>query len=477
MDDDKKIDRQSGISPSSVSFMDLVKEARKLEQVPSKIYESPPPAYSSGRADHVLVFDTRYESMSYPEILSELKKIDKIKATLDYSGISAQVGEAGRQTDAQGAEKKEESPISQIRSKSVPQSIRTEQEKEKPKLGPSSQAPSKTEKPASQAPTLQSIREEPEKATKPVSSSQVSKPSLQYKDSSPSLAQQVESITKNPPTPQKPKQKSGLQLIIEPVDVDVPSPPLPAQKPASKPDDAKTEAKPRIEPKTFNWPVPVAKAEIQVMPSAPKAQEKQTGQQVFQPEKPAPSQQVQRQTQGPPRPPPVLSKTAPAQAAKSASVPAVLEKPAEKENPGLFSGLAGILGREPASIQQQEPAKVERPAQAKTPEMPKPAPEDYFPQPKAYSKEEKEPALAQRRAQLKQEEPKPARSVVDKIEETKKKIESVAPKTAKDEKADAEELERLGKYWKEREEPKQQDDPLARLREYKKKRQGDWGGK
>ena len=62
-------------------------------------------------------------------------------------------------------------------------------------------------------------------------------------------------------------------------------------------------------------------------------------------------------------------------------------------------------------------------------------------------------------------------------EETKKKIESMAPKTAKNETADAEELERLGKYWREREEPPKQDDPLARLREYKKKRQGDWGGK
>jgi hypothetical protein len=475
MADDKKTDRQSGVSPSSVSFMDLVKEARKLEQVPSKTYESPPPAYSSGRADHVLVFDTRYESMSYPEILSELKKIDKIKATLGYSEIPAQVGEAGRQTGAQAtAEKKEESPISQLRSKSVPQSIRTEQEKEKSKLDQQSKAPSKTEKSASQAPALQSIREEPEKA---------SKPSLQYGDSSPSLAQQVESITKNPPTPQKPKPKSGLQLIIEPVDVDVPSPPLPAQKPGSKPDDTKTEVKPRIEPKTFNWPVPAAKAEIQVIPSAPKAQEKQTGQQVSQPEKSVPSQQVQKQTQGPPRPPPVLSKTAPVQppatVAKSASAPTVLEKPAETEKPGLFTGLAGILGRRPASVQQQEPAKVEKPAQAKTPEVPKPAPvqEDYSPQPKAYVKEEKEPAPAQRMAPLTQEEPKPARSVVDKIEETKKKIESMAPKTAKDEKADAEELERLGKYWREREEPQQQDDPLARLREYKKKKQGDWGGK
>ncbi len=502
---DEKKDGKPGLKASvqlerEVPFMELVREARDLEQLPQ--FE-PKPSYGEPKksTEDVAVSIPAYAEMSYSEILSELKKIDKIKATLNYSGgIAAPIPpKFEEKTAPPKIEKKEEPPAKphgrELKiepEKPKPAPIQFAQEPKKPaavETAPGPKLPQKEEagkpdfnlkeitaqeekllpkpeekarkssvhmmmeeKPAELKPKdvekHDAVDEEPDsvslaqqiaRATAKARQEKKRDPELGTPESIESLAQQIAkargavSEEKQPETPlvleirPKPELKPKVEIPESAPRVEIektaPKPAVitkpPEPKQAEKPVVQETkEAKPGLEPKTFNWP------------ASPK---------------PAPATEEK---------------------------PAPAEKKEEPKKGGLFSGITGLLARG-KSKKPNAPAPEQRKVEAPKKEAPKVEP------PKAVEKSVATAPKEPQKPVLPPEEPEEPQDMITRIEETKKRIASMrAQKGAKpDAEVDLEQLEKLGKYKRERKEPEGKEDPLARLREYRKKRKEEWDGK
>jgi hypothetical protein len=379
MGDEKDQKNQVQIARET-SFMELVREARDLEKKePVSAKDAGPKG--SDPSQRVLVTIPEYAEMSYSEILSELRKIEKIRAALDYSvGVSSSQSMGGEAQEGMrpknAAEKKPKKQEAKPRQGEGP----------KPKASPAGGEES-------------GLRKLPETKQGP---QRVDVPGEEKSE----LEKQVARITS-----ERPKARSDPLKQIMAVTKEREPPPAPEIVRAAPTDSS--------EPKSFSWP--------KIKQQAEQKEEK--------PKKPEPAPEEKQ------------------------SAPAVPEAK-KPEKRGVFSSIRGLLGKKPKREQKPETPEPP-PAQQPGPRKAEPessAPEDIAP---AQSEAAGESGAT------------PQRSILEKLGETRKKIKSIETKESR-EKPDSEKLETLGEYWKEHKTPEQEEDPLSRLREYRRKRQREW---
>ncbi|MFH0817069.1 MAG: hypothetical protein V1909_00370 [Candidatus Micrarchaeota archaeon] len=538
-----------------IPFIELVREARKLEEMPQKEntkenFEIPT------QAERVVTSNPSYSEMSFSEILSELRKIEKVKASLDYSmGVAVSPisqAEANKRTSQEAlartqsqakptaqpvgakpsaviAKKNAQEPSPQIPIPALQkkaQPIQAEQEKQAIKYtraDPIEAKPVEILAPAryTEKPTAANSPQDTQKksalvidelAREEIDSAKRERVEPKEKHELGSLANQIKQAMEQPTSEAKTakkipsgpleEKKQRSRLIQMMADAPEPQPtqePEPKKKQFEKPE--REEAKPLAQQIATAKPAPKPEAKMPAQPEEKKpayfqpitAKEEQKK----EPERPswlAPSdysepksfnwpagQQPKAQQQEPPPLKPALN---------IQRAPAPKEE-AKAEKKGILSGLAGMLGRggkkeESVSIQKEKPqANIlpPRPSSTNVAEPPRarePPPEPQLIMPEGARKAQD--ARARAPSFVPPTEPEPPEdeaSMIEKIEETKKRIAAMRAQKALQakEEIDTAQLDSLGKYKKEHSEPDEGEDPLARLREYRKRRKEELEGK
>lgn len=440
--DEKKPEKKQGLYVD-VSFTDLVRDTRSLEQKPVVSPSDVLLKYPTDKTKCIPISIPEYSNMSYGEILSELKTIEKRRSTIEYTRGMPRVHEM-----IQGP---------------------TEQEAQKTKPSRSEETRKKTAETRAEEPTRQKTVE--------VKPEEQKKPAVQEKQALTKAVEQ-EAPLQQKQSAQEQKPKSSLRLLIEHTE-------------AEMEEDRKRGVYPEKrdeEPKTFAWPVPqqtpaqqpqqkeIQKPAVSEKPKEPVSQKpvektakpetkEKKGGGIFgalgglfgkKEQPPKPRQEPKQPEAKKPAPKPEPKQPEP----KKPEQKSEMKKPEQKnQEPPEPPPKPLVLPPKPKQEQPELPKPQSIPQQQKKEQKPEPKKQDSF-----------EPPPKEGKQQPKQ------KSVLERIEETKKHIREIGPKDEpKPERSDLEELETLGKYRKEH--PESSGDPLDRLREYRKKRQEEWKGK
>ncbi len=487
MPDDKKPAKDDPQIPASgkshvqlereIPFIELVREARKLEELPTKVAEQPN-FDKPDQTERVSVTSPRFAEMSYQEILSELKKIEKIRASLDYTiggpGPTARVSpteiSTARKQAAQEALSQLANPQPRQEEKKAPAYIPVKQEAPAPS-NPESQDVEVRIPPPGQEPTPK------------------------FQDSKPTPAEQ-QPASKAPEEKLKPASAIPWQL---------PEPKIRGQKPIEEiKEQSSVPAGSPLPPETQTESEKLKKfsfeqlaAEVAALPQKKKLQGEEesieeasladqikrameqekpgrSAEQPARPEEKISKQSIQMMME---RPEPETKKDkANQEAPKKTDKP--YQETTKKQDKLTQDTAKPILAPEP----QKKPAPTQEPQKKPdkpTQEAPKPIVKEVQKPPPQAKAQEPTPLPRPTAMQVPPEEKQEDKAIADRIEETKRRISGVRPGKApsREEDSDPGELEALGKYKREHGEPDEKEDPLARLREYRRKRKEELDGK